>query len=121
LFEPIGKVVVTGERAMDAVTGLSGSGPAYIFVMIEALADGGVLMELPRQTAQVMAAQMVAGAAQLLLTSREHPGVLKDRVASPVGTTIAGIHVLEQGRFRATLVSAVEAATRRSAELGLQN
>lgn len=121
LFEPIGKVVVTGERAMDAVTGLSGSGPAYIFVMIEALADGGVLMGLPRQTAQVMAAQTVAGAAQLLLTSREHPGVLKDRVASPEGTTIAGLHALEQGRFRAALVSAVEAAARRSAELGLQN
>jgi pyrroline-5-carboxylate reductase len=121
LFEPVGKVVVVSERSMDVVTGLSGSGPAYIYVMIEALADGGVKMGLPRQAAQLMAAQTVAGAAQLLLTSCEHPGVLKDRVASPGGTTIAGLHALEQGRFRATLASAVEAATRRSAELGLQN
>ena len=121
IFEPIGKVVVIGERLMDAVTGLSGSGPAYIYVMIEALADGGVKMGLPRQTAQLLAAQTVAGAAHLMLASGEHPGVLKDRVTSPGGTTIAGIHALEQGRFRAIIASAVEAATKRSIELGLQN
>lgn len=121
LFESIGKVVLVEERLMDAVTGLSGSGPAYVFVMIEALADGGVLMGLPRQAAQLLAAQTVAGAAQQVLLSREHPGVLKDRVASPGGTTIAGLQALEQGRFRATLAAAVEAATRRSAELGRAN
>jgi len=119
LFESIGQVVTVPERAMDAVTGLSGSGPAYVYVMIEALADGGVKMGLPRQTAQLLAAQTVAGSAQLLLASREHPGQLKDRVASPGGTTIAGLSRLEQGRFRATLASAVEAATLRSVELGL--
>jgi pyrroline-5-carboxylate reductase len=120
LFEPVGKVTVVAEQLMDAVTGLSGSGPAYIYVMIEALADGGVKMGLPRQTAQLLAAQTVAGAARLVLESGEHPGVLKDRVASAGGTTIAGIHALEQGLFRSTLMSAVEVATKRSAELGLQ-
>ena len=120
LFEPIGKVVVVGERLMDVVTGLSGSGPAYVFVMIEALADGGVRMGLPRETAQLLAAQTVAGAARLVMESREHPGVLKDRVASPGGTTIAGLHELERGCFRGTLISAVEAAAMRSAELGVE-
>jgi pyrroline-5-carboxylate reductase len=119
LFESIGKVVVVEERLMDAATALSGSGPAYVYVMIEALADGGVKMGLPRHTAQLLATQTVAGAAQLVLASGEHPGLLKDRVTSPGGTTIAGLYALEQGRLRATLVSAVEAATRRSAELGL--
>ncbi|MEK7235186.1 MAG: pyrroline-5-carboxylate reductase [Nitrospirota bacterium] len=120
LFEPIGKVVVVAERLMDAVTGLSGSGPAYVFVMIEALADSGVNMGLPRETAQLLAAQTVAGAARLVMESHEHPGVLKDRVASPGGTTIAGLHELERGCFRGTLISAVEAAAKRSAELGMQ-
>ena len=120
LFEPIGKVLVVAERLMDVVTGLSGSGPAYVFVMIESLADGGVKMGLPRETAQLLAAQTVAGAARLVMESHEHPGVLKDRVASPGGTTIAGLHELERGRFRGTLISAVEAAAKRSAELGMQ-
>jgi pyrroline-5-carboxylate reductase len=118
LFESVGKVVVVEERLMDAVTGLSGSGPAYVFAMIEALADGGVLMGLPRITSQLLAAQTMAGAARMVLEQAEHPAVLKDRVASPGGTTIAGLRRLEEGRLRATLMSAVEAATRRSQELG---
>ncbi len=118
VFESVGTVVVVEERLMDAVTGLSGSGPAYVFAMIEALADGGVLSGLPRATAQQLAAQTVAGAARMVLEQGEHPAVLKDRVASPGGTTIAGLSRLEQGRLRATLMSAVEAATQRSQELG---
>lgn len=118
LFEPIGRVVRVEERSLDAVTGLSGSGPAYVYIMIEALADGGVKMGLPRETAQILAAQTVLGAARMVLESREHPGTLKDRVASPGGTTIAGLHELERGGLRATLMSAVEAATQRSCELG---
>ncbi|GKS58817.1 pyrroline-5-carboxylate reductase [Nitrospira sp.] len=119
LFECVGQVVTVEERLMDAVTGLSGSGPAYIFVLIEALADGGVKAGLPRPIAEVLAAQTVLGAAKMVQDTGEHPARLKDRVASPGGTTIAGLHVLEQGRVRATLMSAVEAAAKRSAELGL--
>lgn len=118
LFEAVGKVVFVEERLLDAVTGLSGGGPAYVFAMIEALADGGVLMGLPRSTSQLLAAQTMAGAARMVLEQGEHPGLLKDRVASPGGTTIAGLRRLEDGRLRATLMSAVEAATKRSQELG---
>lgn len=118
VFESVGKVVEIEERLMDAVTALSGSGPAYVFVILEALADGGVKMGLPRQVAELLAAQTVLGAAKMILETGEHPGRLKDRVASPGGTTIAGLQKLEEGRLRATLISAVEAATKRAHELG---
>lgn len=121
IFESVGKVVVVEERLMDAVTGLSGSGPAYVYLMIEALADGGVKMGLSRSVAELLAAQTVLGAARMVIESGEHPGRLKDRVASPGGTTIAGIHKLEEGRLRGTLIAAVEAATKRSQELGKGN
>ncbi len=118
LFEAVGRVVVVEERLMQAVTGLSGSGPAYAYLIIEALADGAVKMGLPRGVAELLAAQTMVGAAKMLLETGESPGRLKDRVASPGGTTIAGLHQLEQGGLRATLMAAVEAATKRSEQLG---
>src|SRR5207253_6865720 len=118
LFEAVGRVVVLEEALLDAVTGLSGSGPAYIMLIIEALADGGVKVGLHRDTALLLAAQTVYGSAKLLLETGEHPGRLKDMVTSPGGTAIAGLHTLESGALRKTLIHAVENATRRSIELG---
>jgi pyrroline-5-carboxylate reductase len=118
VFGSVGKVVEVEERLMDAVTGLSGSGPAYVYLMIEALADGGVKAGLSRSVAELLAIQTVLGAARMVIESGEHPGQLKNRVASPGGTTIAGLHKLEEGRLRATLIAAVETATKRSQELG---
>ncbi len=121
LFSAVGIVFPVPEQMLDAVTGLSGSGPAYVYLFIEALSDGGVRMGLPRNVATALAAQTVAGAAQMVLTTGEHPGVLKDRVASPAGTTIAGLGVLERRGVRSALIDAVEAATIRSRELGKQD
>ncbi len=117
LLEAVGIAFSLPEHLLDAVTGLSGSGPAYAYVMIEALSDGGVLAGLPRPVATALAAQTLLGAAEMVLAG-EHPGVLKDRVASPGGTTIAGLHILEQNGLRGALMSAVQAATKRSQELG---
>jgi pyrroline-5-carboxylate reductase len=119
IFNSVGKTVFLRENyLMDAITGLSGSGPAYIFIIVDALADAGVKMGLSRKDAQYLAAQTVLGAAKMLMETREHPGQLKDRVTSPGGTAIAGIHTLEKGGLRTTLINAVEAATQRSKELG---
>ncbi len=118
IFESVGKVVVIEESLMDAVTGLSGSGPAYVYLVIEALIDGGVRVGLPRNVAHTLAVQTVLGAAKMVHETGEHPAVLKDRVTSPGGTTITGLQQLEEGGLRATLIEAVEAATHRSGELG---
>lgn len=118
LLGSVGVAFEVEEKLIDAVTGLSGSGPAFVYTMIEALSDGGVRMGLPRNVATALAAQTVAGAAEMVLATGEHTGVLKDRVTSPGGTTIAGIQALEDGNLRGTLIAAVEAATRRSIELG---
>jgi len=118
IFGSIGKTWVVEERYLDAVPGLSGSGPAFVFVMIESLADGGVKSGLSRELSLALASQTVFGAAQMAIQTGEHPARLKDFVASPGGTTIAGLHKLEEANIRAAFMSAVEAATRRSEELG---
>ncbi len=118
IFDAVGISVVLDESQLDAVTGLSGSGPAYVFLMLEALADAGVKVGLSRRISQQLAAQTVLGSAKLLLETNEHPGKLKDMVTSPGGTAIAGLHTLEAGGMRTTLMDAVEAATKRSRELG---
>ena len=118
LFGAVGKAVLLDEDSLDAVTGLSGSGPAYIAIVIESLADGGVKMGLDRATAMTLATQTVLGSAKLILETGVHPGQLKDMVSSPGGTTIAGIAALEEGGVRRTFINAVERATLRSRELG---
>lgn len=118
IFGSVGLARETKEVLLNAVTGLSGSGPAYVFQFIEALADGGVRSGLPRDVALGFAAQTVKGAAEMVLETGKHPGELKDGVTSPGGTTIAGVEALEKGGFRAATISAVTAATRRSMQLG---
>ena len=118
LFDAVGITVELDEVHLDAVTGLSGSGPAYIFLILEALADAGVKVGLSRRDALKLAAQTVMGSAKMLLETDEHPGKLKDMVTSPGGTAIAGLHTLEEGGLRTTLINAVETATKRARELG---
>ncbi len=119
IFNSVGRCVFLKENyLMDAITGLSGSGPAYIFMIVDALADAGVKVGLSRRDARVLASQTVLGAAKMLLETNIHPGQLKDMVTSPGGTAIVGLHTLEKGGLRTTLINAVEAATLRSKELG---
>jgi len=119
IFNSVGKSIFLKENyLMDAITGLSGSGPAYIFTIVDALADAGVKVGLSRKDALLLASQTILGAAKLLLETKAHPGQLKDSVTSPGGTAIAGLHTLEKGGLRTTLINAVEAATNRSKELG---
>jgi len=118
IFNAVGRAVVVSDEMMDVVTGLSGSGPAFIFALIEGLSDGGVLMGLARPVATLLAAQTVLGAAKMVLETGKHPGELKDMVTSPAGTTIAGMHALESGGLRGLMMEAVRRATERSAALG---
>ena len=118
LLQSVGYATAVSEPLLDSVTGLSGSGPAYIYQVIEALSDGGVRMGLPRDIATALAANTVKGAAEMVLQTQEHPAVLKDKVASPGGTTIAGLQALESAGMRSAMIAAVEAATLRSRELG---
>lgn len=120
LFNAVGKCHVVPEGKLDAVTGVSGSGPAFIFPIIEAMADGGVLAGLPRNIALDLAAQTVYGAAKMVLDTGKHPGQLKDMVTSPAGTTIAGYHQLEKAGVRAAYMNAVKATADRAAELAKQ-
>ena len=120
LLSAVGTSARVQEEALDAITGLSGSGPAFVFAMIEALSDGGVLLGLPRELATAFAAQTVRGAAQMVTETGEHPAVLRDRVTSPGGTTIAGLQVLESHAVRAACIAAVQAAADRSRVLSKQ-
>jgi pyrroline-5-carboxylate reductase len=118
LFSAVGIAFQVKESLLDAVTGLSGSGPAYVYLFIESLSDGGVAAGLPRDIATKLAAQTVLGAAKMVLETGQHPGALKDMVTSPGGTTIEGLHELEKGKMRGTVMSAVRAATDKSKKLG---
>jgi pyrroline-5-carboxylate reductase len=118
LFSSVGVAFQVKESLLDAVTGLSGSGPAYVYLFIESLSDGGVAAGLPREVATRLAAQTVLGAAKMVLETGQHPGVLKDMVTSPGGTTIEGLHELEKGKLRGTVMSAVRAASEKSRKLG---
>lgn len=118
VLEPISQVLVVDEAHMDAVTGLSGSGPAYVMLIIEAFSDAGVRVGLSREIAQALAVQTIRGSARLLQETNDHPGRLRDQVTSPGGTAIAGLHALEEGGLRTTIMNAVEAASRRAKELG---
>jgi len=118
IFGSFGTASELNEVLLNAVTGLSGSGPAYVFQFIEAMADGGVRAGLPRSAAIELAAQTVKGAAEMVLKTGQHPGQLKDQVTSPGGTTIAGVEALEQGGLRGTVIGAVLSATKRSMQLG---
>lgn len=118
LLSAVGEALQVKESLLDAVTGLSGSGPAYVYQFIEALSDGGVAAGLPRDVATRLAAQTVLGGAKMVLETGQHPGALKDQVTSPGGTTIEGLHELEKGKLRATVMSAVRAATEKSKKLG---
>jgi pyrroline-5-carboxylate reductase len=119
IFECVGRtVVIRNEALMDVVTGLSGSGPAFVFLMIESLSDAGVQLGISRKEASLLAAQTAYGAAKMLIETGRHPSELKDIVATPGGTTFAGLKMLEKGNFRSTVMDAVEAATARSRELG---
>ncbi len=118
IFSAVGRAVMVNEDAMDAVTGLSGSGPSFAYVLIDALADAGVRVGFPRQMAITLAAQTLYGAAKMVLETGEHPAKLRDMVTSPGGTSIAGVHVLEQKGVRAALMDAVVAATERSRAMG---
>ncbi len=118
LLSAVGVAYQVSEEQIDAVTGLSGSGPAFVYMMIEALSDGGVAAGLPRQIATHLAAQTVLGAARMVLETGQHPGVLKDRVTSPAGTTIEGVRQLEESGMRSAFIEAVMSATRRSRQLG---
>jgi len=119
IFECVGRtVVIKNEALMDVVTGLSGSGPAFVFLVIESLSDAGVQLGISRKESSLLAAQTVYGAAKMLLETGRHPSELKDIVATPGGTTFAGLKMLERGNFRSTIMDAVEAATARSRELG---
>ena len=118
LLSAVGLAFQVKESLLDAVTGLSGSGPAYVYQFIEALSDGGVAAGLPRDIATKLAAQTVLGGAKMVLETDQHPGALKDQVTSPGGTTIEGLHELEKGKLRGTVMSAVRAATEKSKKLG---
>lgn len=121
LFQAVGKAIIVQEKLMDAVTALSGSGPAFIFLLIEALADAGVQLGLSRADASLMATQTVFGSSKMLLETQEHPAVLKNKVTSPGGTTAAGLFVLENNKFRSAIIEAVVAAAERSKQLSSQS